>query len=779
MKNFRILLSLLLLIVLSLYSFYGLMPRYNEEDLKAADEFSVDRAIEPLAEISKKPHYVGSPGHTEVRMFLLNELRKLGLEPHIQEGFSLNPDSRTLVRPVNIAARIPGSKEGGKALLLLSHYDSAAVPSFGAADAGSGVVTILESVRAYLASGARPENDIIILFTDAEEIGLDGARLFVEEHPWVEDVGLVLNFEARGTGGPSNMIIETNTGNGKLIKEFIKANPDFPVTSSLMYSVYKILPNDTDSTVFRTEADIDSFFFAFIDGHQNYHTANDTLYYMDWSSLAHQGSYLLPLLHYFGGANLSDLKSENDHVYFSLPLPFLKIIQFPFSWILPLLILAAGLFVFLIFYGIYNRRLRGIPTLKGFLPLITALAVNFLIAYFGWKILLKIYPGYSEIQQGFTYNGHWYILFFVFIAVGSSLLIYRRFNLRENTASYFVAPLFIWIVINAILYFKLKGAAFFIVPVFFGLLSFYLILRHRQVNELLMVFLAAPAIFILAPLIQFFPVGLGLKMLFGSSVLTVLLLSLLLPVFSSYKRQKLLGITCLVLAVSFFTAAHFKSRFAEDRRKPNSLIYYHNAGTGENFWLTYDGILDEWTRKYLGEQPRPASEFLENKSYSKYGRNYSFAAPAPSVEIPPFEVEVLSDEVVSGLREVSFRIMPNRLIHRLELYSENDTGFEELIFNGKPVSDSGSGSFRGVSNPALINYYVSGNHPLEVSLKAESEKPLEFKVLEYSFDLMTHPQFEIEERPAGTMPKPFVVTDAIAVERSFSIPLNQEDEKTD
>src|SRR5690625_1296012 len=206
MKNFRILLSLLLLIVLSLYSFYGLMPRYNEEDLKAADEFSVDRAIEPLAEISKKPHYVGSPGHTEVRMFLLNELRKLGLEPHIQEGFSLNPDSRTLVRPVNIAARIPGSKEGGKALLLLSHYDSAAVPSFGAADAGSGVVTILESVRAYLASGARPENDIIILFTDAEEIGLDGARLFVEEHPWVEDVGLVLNFEARGTGGPSNMI---------------------------------------------------------------------------------------------------------------------------------------------------------------------------------------------------------------------------------------------------------------------------------------------------------------------------------------------------------------------------------------------------------------------------------------------------------------------------------------------------------------------------------------------------------------------------------------------
>src|SRR5690606_21446273 len=128
-----------------------------------------------------------------------------------------------------------GSGEG-KALMLVSHYDSALVPSFGAADNASGVVTILESVRAYLASGTKPKNDIILLFTDGEELALDGAKLFMDEHPWAKEVGMALNFEARGTSGPSNMILETNQGNAELIKEFIKANPSYPVASSLMYS---------------------------------------------------------------------------------------------------------------------------------------------------------------------------------------------------------------------------------------------------------------------------------------------------------------------------------------------------------------------------------------------------------------------------------------------------------------------------------------------------------------------------------------------------------------
>ena len=49
----------------------------------------------------------------------------------------------------NILATIKGSSEAAKALVLLSHYDSNPHSSLGASDAGSGVVTILEGVRAF------------------------------------------------------------------------------------------------------------------------------------------------------------------------------------------------------------------------------------------------------------------------------------------------------------------------------------------------------------------------------------------------------------------------------------------------------------------------------------------------------------------------------------------------------------------------------------------------------------------------------------------------------
>lgn len=109
----------------------------------------------------------------------------------------------------NVVARVKGST-GGRGVLLVAHYDT--VPtSTGAGDDASGVATLLETARA-LKAGAVPSHDVIILFTDSEETGQLGARAFVKEHPWVNDVGVVLNFDARGRGGPVIMF-ETSPGN--------------------------------------------------------------------------------------------------------------------------------------------------------------------------------------------------------------------------------------------------------------------------------------------------------------------------------------------------------------------------------------------------------------------------------------------------------------------------------------------------------------------------------------------------------------------------------------
>ena len=90
--------------------------------------------------------------------------------------------------------------------------------------------------------------------------------------------------------------MEVNNGNAAMVEHFAKAKPKFPVSNSLMYSIYKMLPNDTDLTVFREEGNIQGLNFAFIDSHYNYHTTQDNLANLSPKTLQHQGTYLMAML---------------------------------------------------------------------------------------------------------------------------------------------------------------------------------------------------------------------------------------------------------------------------------------------------------------------------------------------------------------------------------------------------------------------------------------------------------------------------------------------------
>ena len=98
----------------------------------------------------------------------------------------------------NLMARLPGTV-GGKAILLVCHYDSVATAS-GASDDGSGVATLLETARA-LRAGPPIKNDVIFLFTNGEEVGLLGTQAFVKQHPWAKEIGMALNFDTGGRLG--------------------------------------------------------------------------------------------------------------------------------------------------------------------------------------------------------------------------------------------------------------------------------------------------------------------------------------------------------------------------------------------------------------------------------------------------------------------------------------------------------------------------------------------------------------------------------------------------
>lgn len=772
-KRLTGLLAFLLLIVAVWITFKFDQPTYHSGETIAETAFSTDRALEHVNEIGKKPHYVGSVAHSEVRNYIVDQLQKMGLEVQTQEGYNL--DARgNLVIPQNILARIEGSGNGD-ALVLMTHYDSATHSSRGASDAGSGIATILEGIRAFISKDTPHENDIVLLFTDAEELGLNGAALFVKDHPWAKDAKLALNFEARGSGGNSFMLLETNGSNSRLIKAFKNANPKYPVSNSLAYSIYKMLPNDTDLTVLREDANINGYNFAFIDDHFDYHTAMDKPERLDRSTLKQQGSYLMPLLEYFKDANLNNLESDRDLIYFNLP--FGEFITYPYDWITPMLLVAISVFILLLIYGIRRDGLNITHIFYGFLPMLVSIIASGLAVWLFWKLIVLLYPGYSEILQGFPYNGYTYLAAGIILAVGICFYVYHAFRKKSGGKNLFIAPLLLWIIVCALLSVYLTGASYFLIPVFFGLLQLFVMIRQKKPNRALMALLCFPAILLIMPFVWSLPVALGLKMLFASAILVSLLFLLHVPVFGYFKKLKTFGTLCMIAFGILIVVAHFSSGFIENRPKPNSLVYVQDVDEQKAHFYSYDKLPDDWTEKVFGDDPEIYSNPESNFS-SKYGNGFTFSSEASMINIPEPAVMVsqMKSDSTDSSNRYSMKIAPNRAINRIEIYELNDINFSEFTANGQSAGNINIGEesyniHKKRWQERVLTYYASNQDTLrlEFSFKNEANRKPKFVIYESAYDLIGKKELGIEKRPKDMIPKPFILNDATIIKKTVSL----------
>ncbi len=292
--------------------------------------FSAARAMRHVEAIATKPHPLATAAHDAARDYVVAELQKLGLAPELQTTTGIGTRGRTAARVTNVLARVPGTKRGPKAVLVAAHYDG--VPSGPAAgDDAAGVAAVLEMLRA-LRTGPPIANDLIIAITDGEEMGLLGAAAFVSEHRWAKDVALVLDFEARGTTGRS-MMFETGANNLDVIRTLRTVN-DVSATS-MMVTVYRNLPNDTDLSEF-ARLEQPALNFAFIGGVTRYHTPFDDPAHLDMGSLQHHGQQLLALVERFGREPLPRPPSP-DAVFFDLPM--VGIVMYPEGWAVPIALL--------------------------------------------------------------------------------------------------------------------------------------------------------------------------------------------------------------------------------------------------------------------------------------------------------------------------------------------------------------------------------------------------------------------------------------------------------
>ena len=765
MKSFSSLVSVIIILGVVYWSFSDLKPSISDKNNSSKTVFSLDNALHHLKTISTKSHHVGSKEHKDVQNYIVDELNKLGFKTEVQTQTAINKKWFAGTTTENILARLKGS-ENGKALMLLTHYDSSPHSSLGASDAGSGVVTILEGIRAFLAKNKTHKNDIIILISDAEELGLLGAQAFVENHSWAKDVGLVLNFEARGSGGPSYMLMETNGKNSKLLSEFLAAKPNFPAANSLMYSIYKKLPNDTDLTVFRENGNINGFNFAFIGDHFDYHTAQDSYERLDRETLLHQADYLTTTLNYFANSDLENLNSDKDFVYVNFP--FVKMLTFPFSWVIPLLIVAIVIFLVLIFFGISMNKITIKGLFKGFVPFLISLVLCGGISFGLWKLLLIIHPHYNDILHGFTYNGYTYIAAFVFLNLWILFKTYSYFSKKEKVTDLLIAPIFIWLVINFLISGPLKGAGFFIIPVFCALLvlavAIFMDLEEKS-KRILFTILSIPTIYIFAPMIKMFPVGLGLKILFVSGILITLVFGLMIYTFhqkKSFWMQKAAGLLTLIL----FGFATYNSGFSIDKKKPNSIVYIQNSDDKTAYYGTYNTTLDIYTKQIFDETSTKGS-IVNAETKSKYNTRFKHHKKADFKNISSSNFNIDLDTIIGEKRFLEIEILPTRKVNKLEFITKNPLKLNQFKVNDVLVNDGKTYNSKG--GTFLIYHLGNQDTSLTLSFATDKDIPLDIILNEISYDLLTNPNFSILPRTEEMMPMPFVTNDAIIISKKLKI----------
>ena len=313
---------------------YGMftLPRPKQAD---AEGFSSARVVKDIEVISREHHSVAHPQErAEVREYLIKRLYDIGADTvRVFSYDSLTgPQNKHVIYTFDahnvLADFSPGESDASADLLFVAHYDSRysqpfardTVWSYGAADDGYGVGVILETVSQLVKERAEWKQGVKVLFTDAEEVGMMGMKAIWENNREVFDnVGLMVNVEARGTYGPA-LLFEACPGNEKVI-DLYASSSRYPYTYSLTTVVYNFMPNFTDFTIVKDS--IPGLNFSTISDVNHYHTHLDNFSNISEKSIQHYGEQILPLARKYvmdeSYSSADTLKAEKDAVNFTIP----------------------------------------------------------------------------------------------------------------------------------------------------------------------------------------------------------------------------------------------------------------------------------------------------------------------------------------------------------------------------------------------------------------------------------------------------------------------------
>jgi hypothetical protein len=665
--------------LIGLAAWLGLRPLSAVPDVVPATAaptvFSAERALADVGALAAAPRPVGSAHAATARDYLLAQIAALGLEPQVQATAVLRHEPgfpETHLMPVeNVLVRVPGTEPDGPALLVSGHYDSVAT-STGASDCAMCSAVTLETLRAVVAAvaaGEPPRNDIIFLFTDAEEIGVIGATGFMRDHPWAADVGLSVVFEGLGTDG-APLLYVSGPEQGAFTGAALDALDDgagYPLASSFLHEFMWAVAGNTGSDLdaFVEGAPGLGFIYLSLETAAAYHTSADSVANLDPRSVQGMGDFAVALTNEFANRPLDDLPAWPNLVLFPL-WPGLTA-RYSSGLALPLAVAAAALLAVALYFGLRRGALSGRGMLAAFAAWIPAFFIAIVLVSTAWWLVRLLTPHLHNFTAGGWYGAGFYLAAALALGLAAAVL-WRRMVRRFPAADLLAGQALWWAILALLAAAALPGLSYlFLWPLLLlaaGWLAAAFLPRDHWARALPSIVAAAAAALLFAPVAYWLWVYVGraeammglpvaaLPVVFLWPALTLVVAALANSRYgirdtkegrgvSFVTRHSSLVIALFLLSAVLFAIPALQGHTAE-RPWFNALVYALDADSGDAHWVTFDDSrmgrgtgqqIDEWTGQFMTGRIEETTfdPWLLFRSDSTYP---ALRAVAPVVELP-------------------------------------------------------------------------------------------------------------------------------------------------
>jgi hypothetical protein len=514
------------------------------------------------------------------------------------------------------------------------------------------------------------------LFTDAEESGLLGAQAFIASNPVAQQVGLVINLEARGTSGPV-LMYHSSPRSGPLVADYGRSVPR-PYANSLISQLSQLLPNDSDASLF-IKAGFPVLAFAFVAGFENYHRYTDSSENLDPRTLAHCGTQALALAQHF--AERKELpQSSSDAVYFDILSRFL--IHYP-SWVATVLgTLCAFAWFFLVCREIGARRCSTRGVIGGAKLQLLVMGLALVV-----PVMLHLLRSLMIDEDALVRNASGFGLADLLVVAALNLLFHARAIRRGAARDLVLGSLSISVFLGAILGWWVPSASapwqwVSVCACAVWRCESALLARRRNLKLVLQLVPLLLVVSLGTPIIDTALSGAGptlmaIPLLFAASFMEFSFATLLPK--AARLAPTAVGIGCLgFVLMPTIALLPVAGQFPVANA---SLIYAYDSDSHKAFYASKLPQLDRWTQQWVSHQTEPAPLPAFTPSMESWRQ-----VSAPIYPQVPVEVSVTEVPKTGPERQLDLRVSSAGQSNCVKLWQTEGAPVNALSINSQPIT---------------------------------------------------------------------------------------------